>query len=96
MQKIDAAKTGQFSLQQLENLIRLRGNDTDVIQDIIDALKVFDTDEDGMISKQEFIFAMMNMGDKMNEDEVREIVNEDLGSGPIHIEQFARVIMARI
>ena len=73
-------------MQQLENLIRLRGNDTDVIQDIIDALKVFDTDEDGMISKQEFIFAMMNMGDKMSEDEVREIVNEDLGSGPIHIE----------
>ncbi len=79
MQKIDAAKTGQFSLQQLENLVRLRGNDTDVIQDIVDALKVFDTDEDGMISKQDFVFAMMNMGDKMSEDEVREIVNEDLG-----------------
>ena len=96
MQKIDAAKTGQFSLQQLENLVRLRGNDTDVIQDIVDALKVFDTDEDGMISKQDFVFAMMNMGDKMSEDEVREIVNEDLGQGPIQIEQFARVLLARI
>ena len=50
-----------------------------MIQDIVDALKVFDTDEDGMISKQDFVFAMMNMGDKMSEDEVREIVNEDLG-----------------
>ena len=42
------------------------------------------------------MFAMTNMGEKMTEDEVREIVSDELGGGPMKIEDFAKIIMARI
>lgn len=60
----------------MEGVIKARGRDPDTLQDVIDALKVFDTDHDGKISIDEFIYAMTNMGERMNEDEVKEIVND--------------------
>ena len=50
-------------IQNLEKLIRTRGKDPDSLQDVIDALKVFDSDHDGKISVSEFTYAMTNMGE---------------------------------
>ncbi len=44
MNKIDVGKRGFFSLQELEDLVKQRGKDTDTLDDLIDALKVFDSD----------------------------------------------------
>ena len=57
-------------MQSLESLIRERGKDPDSLQDVIDALKVFDSDHDGKISVEEFTYAMVNMGEQMNEQEI--------------------------
>lgn len=97
MKKIDPSNSGQFNLQQLENLVRTRGKDPDTLQDVIDALKVFDTDHDGKISTEEFLYAMTNMGEKMTEEQVREIIGDsELENNHIKIEEFARMIMNRI
>ena len=63
MKKVDPNSTGQFNLENLEKLIRTRGKDPDSLQDVIDALKVFDSDHDGKISVSEFTYAMTNMGE---------------------------------
>ena len=96
--KIDPTGSGQFNLQSLEALVRLRGPDPDTLQDVIDALKVFDSDHDGKISKEEFLYAMVNMGERMTEQEVTEIIADaDLdAAGNLKIEEFARMIMNRI
>ena len=60
--------------KSLENLIRERGNDPDTLDDVITALKVFDADRDGKISVEEFTYAMVNMGERMTEQEIQEIV----------------------
>ena len=74
-----------------------RGKDSDVIEDILDALRTFDSDEDGRITVEEFIYAMTNMGDKMTADEVRELLDEEhLRSGFLVIDDFAQTIMNRI
>ena len=40
---------------------------------------------------------MTNMGEKMTEDEVKEIIGEaDLDGGVIKIEEFAKMMMQRI
>ena len=72
--KVDPGSSGQFNLTQLEQLIRTRGADIDTLQDIIEALKVFDTDHDGKISLDEFKYAMVNMGEKMDDLEIEEII----------------------
>ena len=51
--------------------MRTRGKDPDTLQDVTDALKVFDTDHDGKVTVEEFLYAMVNMGEKMTEEEVR-------------------------
>ena len=96
--KIDSSNSGQFNLPQLENLVRVRGPDPDTLQDVIDALKVFDSDHDGKISVEEFVYAMVNMGERMTEAEVREIIadSELDGGNAIKVEEFAKMIMNRI
>lgn len=64
---------------------------------MIDALKVFDTDHDGKISTEEFLYAMTNMGEKMTEEQVKEIIGDsELENNHIKIEEFAKMIMNRI
>ena len=59
--------SGKFSLETLEKCVMERGKDTETIDDLIDALKVFDSDHDGKITVKDFKHAMMNMGEKMGE-----------------------------
>ena len=97
MKKVDSSNSGQFNLVQLEALVRNRGKDTDSLQDVVDALKVFDTDHDGKISVEEFLYAMVNMGERMTEEEVKEILSDsDVEGNHIKIEEFAKMIMNRM
>ena len=98
MKKVDPNNSGQFDLTSLENLIRDRGNDPDTLDDVITALKVFDADRDGKISVEEFTYAMVNMGERMSEQEIQEIVADCqlVNNNQIALEDFARMIMNRI
>jgi Ca2+-binding EF-hand superfamily protein len=57
-------------------LIKERGKDVDSLDDLKDALNVFDTDKDGKITIEEFKYAMMTMGEKMQEHEIEEIISD--------------------
>ena len=63
-----------------------------------EALKVFDSDKDGKITIQEFKYAMMTMGEKMQEHEIDEIIQDTqiINNNFISIEDFAKLIMTRI
>ena len=97
MKKVDTINSGQFNLQQLETLVRNRGKDSDSLQDVVDALKVFDSDHDGKITVDEFLYAMVNMGERMTEEEVKEILADaELEGNSIKVEEFAKMIMNRM
>ena len=67
------------------------------MSDVVDALKVFDSDHDGRITVDEFLYAMVNMGERMTEDEVREILADaELEGNSIKVEEFAKMIMNRM
>lgn len=95
MKKIDPQNNGSFNLKALEELVRERGPDQDSLQDLIDALKVFDSDHDGKITIEEFKYAMMNMGEQMKEPEIEQIVQDSdlVADNHIILEDFARMIM---
>ena len=60
---------------------------------------MFDTDKDGKISLDEFKYAMINMGERMEEDEVNEIIHDSrelINDNNITIEEFARMVMNKI
>lgn len=64
----------------------------------MDALRVFDSDKDGVLSSEEFKHAMMTMGEKMQEYEIDEIINDGelVQNRQIKIETFATLIMNRV
>ena len=65
----------------------------------MEALRVFDTDRDGKISLDEFKYAMINMGERMEEQEVNEIIHDSrdlITDDFISIEDFARMVMNKI
>lgn len=60
---------------------------------------MFDTDKDGKISVAEFRTAMQQMGEKMEEKDINEIIQDSElvdNNQYIVIETFARMIMNRI
>ena len=75
-----------------------RGKDKETVDDLIDALKVFDSDHDGKITVRDFKHAMMTMGERMGEREIDEIVGDSelVTNEYIEIESFAKMIMNRI
>ena len=70
----------------------------DSLQDVVDALKVFDNDRDGKIPVSDFKKAMLTMGEKMSEEDLKDILEDGelISGGYIEVEDFARLIMNRI
>ena len=63
--KVDPHKSGEFTLEALKSLLANRPKDVDSLDDLKEALRVFDSDKDGRITTEEFKYAMMTMGEKM-------------------------------
>ena len=57
---------------------------------VIEAFKVFDKDQDGKITKPEFVQVMERLGENISKDEIEKIyeaADED-GSGEIEFDEF--------
>ena len=96
--KVDPKQSGFFGCDAIEKVVRERGRDKETLQDLVDALKVFDSDHDGKITVRDFKHAMMTMGERMAEREIEEIVGDSelINNDMIIIEDFAKMIMSRI
>ena len=67
--------------------------DTDSAEEIKEAFKVFDKDGNGFISAAELRHIMTNLGEKLSDEEVDEMIREaDIdGDGQINYEEFVKV-----
>ena len=53
-----------------------RENDVETDDDLLEAFRVFDRDGDGHISTTELRMVMLNIGEKMSEEEVENMIKE--------------------
>ena len=62
-----------------------------------EAFRVFDKDGNGFISAAELRHVMTNLGEKLTDEEVDEMIREaDVdGDGHINYEEFVRMMMAK-
>mmetsp|Transcript_21955 Transcript_21955/g.50039 ORF Transcript_21955/g.50039 Transcript_21955/m.50039 type:complete len:97 (+) Transcript_21955:691-981(+) len=72
--------------------------DTDSEEEILEAFKVFDKDGNGFISAAELRHIMTNLGEKLTDEEVDEMIREaDIdGDGQINYEEFVKMMMVRM
>ena len=78
IQEVDKDGSGTIDFKEFLGLMekKLRENDTE--DELIDAFRVFDRDGNGLISAQELRFVMTTAGEKLQEEEIDELIREVL------------------
>jgi Ca2+-binding EF-hand superfamily protein len=70
---------------------------TDSEEEIREAFRVFDKDENGYISAAELRHVMTNLGEKLTDEEVDEMIREaDIdGDGQVNYEEFVQMMTVK-
>merc|ERR1711948_74961 len=95
--EVDADGNGTIDFPEFLSLMARKMKDTDTVEEIIEAFKVFDRDGNGFIRAAELRHVMTNLGEKLTDEEVDEMIREaDVdGDGQINYEEFVKMMMAK-
>ncbi|KAK3165751.1 hypothetical protein QOZ80_1AG0037220 [Eleusine coracana subsp. coracana] len=95
--EVDADGNGTIDFQEFLGLMARKMKDKDTEEELMEAFHVFDKDQNGLISAAELRHVMTNLGEKLSDGEVDEMVREaDVdGDGHINYEEFVKVMMAK-
>ncbi|KAJ0260597.1 Calmodulin-1 [Hirschfeldia incana] len=91
--EVDADGNRTIDFPEFLNLMAKKMKDTDSEEELKEAFKVFDKDQNGFISAAELGHVMTNLGEKLTDEEVEEMVREaDVdGDGQINYEEFVNI-----
>jgi Ca2+-binding EF-hand superfamily protein len=94
--EVDADGNGTVDFPEFLSLMSRKMKDTDTEEELIEAFKVFDRDGNGFISAAEIRHVMTNLGEKLTDEEVDEMVcGVDVdGDGKVNYEEFVMMMMA--
>merc|ERR1712205_274691 len=95
--EVDADGNGAIDFPEFLSLMARKMKDTDTEEELVEAFKVFDRDGNGLISAAELRHVMTNLGEKLTDEEVDEMIREaDVdGDGAINYQEFVRMMMAK-
>ncbi|VFQ65303.1 unnamed protein product [Cuscuta campestris] len=91
----DADGNGTIEFPEFLNLMAKKIKETDAEEELKEAFKVFDKDQNGYISPTELRNVMINLGEKLSEEDVEEMIQEaDLdGDGQVNFDEFVKMMM---
>jgi calmodulin len=95
--EVDADGNGTIDFPEFLTMMARKMKDTDSEEEIVEAFKVFDKDGNGFISAAELRHVMTNLGEKLTDEEVDEMIREaDIdGDGQINYEEFVKMMMSK-
>lgn len=95
--EVDADGSGTIDFNEFLNLMARKMKDNDTEEELKEAFRVFDKDQNGFISAAELRHVMANLGEKLTNEEVDEMIREgDVdGDGQINYQEFVKVMMAK-
>merc|ERR1719217_1657590 len=93
--EVDADGNGTIDFTEFLSLMARKMKDTDMEEELREAFKVFDKDNNGFISAAEPRHVMTNLGEKLTDEEVDEMIREaDIdGDGIIDYKEFTKIIL---
>merc|ERR1712232_1295074 len=94
--EVDADGNGSVDFPEFLSLTARKMKDTDTEEELIESFKVFDRGGNGFISAAELRHVMTNLGEKLADEEVDDMIREaDVdGDGQINYEEFIKMMMA--
>jgi len=91
---VDKDGTGLLDFPEFLLMMAMKNRAAEMEEDIREAFKVFDKDGNGFITSMELRFVMGNLGEKLTDDEIEEMILEaDIdGDGQINYEEFVKLM----
>ena len=91
--EFDPNNTGIITQAHVLTIVNRKMLDSDTIDELIEAMKLFDTDHDGKVTVPEFRWAMTKLGDAFEEQQVDEILKEvdKEGTGFVDVLEFSKI-----
>ncbi|PLB53972.1 calmodulin [Aspergillus steynii IBT 23096] len=95
--EVDVDKSGTIDFPEFLTMMARRTKEQDLEEDISEAFKVFDRDDDGFISPEELRQVMISIGEKLTDGEIAEIIREvdRDGDGCIGYDEFLQLMMQK-
>lgn len=93
-QQIDPTNEGIIRFDMLEKVMEDKLKDVDTYDDMIIEFKKLDKDKDGKIPAPEFKQYMKNLGSKLSQDELEEMMKiaDTKGDGSVDIDEFCQTL----
>jgi len=94
---VDTDQSGSIDFQEFCELMSTKMREMDTEADIIDAFRVFDVEGKGYITAYELRHVMTNLGEKLTDEEVNEMVSEadSDGDGVINYTDFVKIMTSK-
>eukprot|EP01120_Amphizonella_sp_Union-15-10_P012452 TRINITY_DN552_c0_g1_i1.p1 TRINITY_DN552_c0_g1~~TRINITY_DN552_c0_g1_i1.p1 ORF type:complete len:150 (-),score=49.03 TRINITY_DN552_c0_g1_i1:81-530(-) len=95
--EVDANNSGTIDFPEFLTMMAKQMKNEDTEEEIREAFKVFDKDGNGLISAAELRHVMTNLGEKLTDDEVDEMIREaDVDNdGQINYEEFVKMMLSK-
>lgn len=95
--EVDADGSGTIDFPEFLTMMARKVSNTDSEQELKEAFRVFDKDGNGFISAAELRHVMTNLGEKLTDEEVDEMIREaDIdGDGQVNYEEFVTMMTSK-
>ncbi|KAG6750638.1 hypothetical protein POTOM_045146 [Populus tomentosa] len=96
IKEADVDGNGTIEFGEFRNLMARKIKENDADDELKEAFKVFDKDQDGYISPNELRHAMISLGEQLTDKELELMIQvADLdGDGRVNYEEFMRMMLA--
>ncbi|CAL9147003.1 unnamed protein product [Musa hybrid cultivar] len=96
IREVDVNGNGTIEFNEFFNIMAWKMKEAEAEEEMREAFKVFDKDQDGYISSYELMSVMINLGEEVTYDEVKEMIREaDInGDGQVDFYEFSKMMMA--
>merc|ERR1739848_979576 len=95
--EVDADGNGTIDFAEFLSLMSRKVKDADSEEELMDAFKVFDKDGNGSLSSAALRHVMTNLGEKLTDEEVEEMIREaDVdGDGQVNYDEFVKMMVQK-
>ncbi|XP_020104890.1 calmodulin-like protein 8 [Ananas comosus] len=94
IREVDVNGNGSIEFGEFLYLMAKKMKETNDEEELKEAFKVFDKDQNGFISASELSNVMINLGEKLTDEEVEQMIKEaDMdGDGQVNFEEFVKMM----